>query len=131
MTRASVTITGGYRLHVVVFGVGAAVSSSPPAGLNERADVNSTGVSGVGVSIVDRSRPTAGATGTSVASASVAGVGAHITVGLRPAVTTRVDNYSFGAVLDSTGTTVTERTISLPGNVMVTKRAGGDVWLPA
>ena len=39
-----------------------------------------------------------------------------------------MDKYSFGAVLDSTGTTVIERTISLPGGVLVTKRATGDVW---
>ena len=127
-TAGSVTTTGGYRLQVVVFGVRAAASSTPPAGFTERADVNSTGVSGVGVSLVDRSRPTPGATGTAVATASVAGVGAHVTIGLRPLTVTAVDKYSFGAVLDSTGTTVIERTLSLPGGVMVTKRATGDVW---
>ena len=69
-TAGSVTTTGGYRLQVVVFGVRAAASSTPPSGFTERADTNSTGVSGVGVSIVDRSRPTAVATGASTATAS-------------------------------------------------------------
>ncbi len=35
--------------------------------------------------------------------------------------------YSFGAVLDTSGTVI-ERTIALPGGVILTRRTGGDVW---
>lgn len=35
--------------------------------------------------------------------------------------------YSFGAVLNASGTVI-ERTISLPGGVLLTKRTAGDVW---
>jgi RHS repeat-associated protein len=36
--------------------------------------------------------------------------------------------YSGNTVLDSTGASVVERTISLPGGVTLTTRSGGDVW---
>ena len=67
-TAGSVTAAGGCRQQVIVFGAGAAASSTPPAGFSERADTNSTCAPAVGVSIVDRS----GAAGTSTATASTA-----------------------------------------------------------
>ncbi len=62
------------------------------------------------------------------------GVYQKVTVALRPAVLSRADRTSYSASGDTgdvtltTSNVVTERFVPLPGGVLVTKRAGGDVW---
>ncbi len=94
-------------------------SSSVPA----RSVASVTGYSGVDVV----SPVVVWAVGTSTSTSSVAGVGASVTIVLRPLLTSSTDRYSHGAVLD-TSNTVVERAIGLPGGVLVTKRGTGDVW---
>jgi RHS repeat-associated protein len=112
-----------------VWGVRVAGSFTPPAGVVERADTTATGTGASSVSIGDKAQPVAGVSGTAVATASAAGVGAHVSLVLkaRTLPTLVVDRYSFGAVINTSGA-VLERTVGLPGGVLVTKRAGGDVW---
>ena len=103
----------------------------PPANVTERGDVTTTGTGPVSIALGDSALAAAGATGTSAAVSSAAGDGLHQVIALNPAPapgsTTTTIRYSGGAVLN-TSNTVTERTINLPGDVLVTKRSTGDVW---
>ena len=128
----SVTSVSPGAMSVRVWSATATANSfTPPAGVTERVDSGS--VSSVAVAIGQSPAVEPGPNGTATAVSATAAVGAHVTVVLKPATgpgqTTNTERYSFGAVIDSTPAgNVLERTVSLPGGVMVTKRAAGDVW---
>lgn len=118
-----VTTTGDNQWVARVWGVNASVSSTPAAGTVERFDTWPSTSGGVAISLADSIQATQGASGTAAATSSSAGTGAHLSVVLRASTThtQSVQRYSHGAVLDASNA-VTERTISLPGGVLVTKR---------
>ncbi len=130
----TITTAGSYRQVVAVYGVKASTSLTPASGLVERVDANSTGTGGVTLGVDDRNVAGVGGSGVSTVTAAVAGVGVQVTVALRPAVLSRADRTSCSASGDTgdvtlkTSNVVTERFVPLPGGVLVTKRAGGDVW---
>jgi RHS repeat-associated protein len=82
----------------------------------------------------DEPRSTAGATGERTAQSPNTGAWVGHLVALRPAVVTTVHRYGFAGTGDTadftldTANQVTERTITLPGGVLLTKRSSGDVW---
>ncbi len=130
----TITTAGSYRQVVAVYGVKASTSLTPASGLVERVDANSTGTGGVTLGVDDRNVAGVGGSGVSTVTAAVAGVGVQVSVALRPAVVSRTDRTSYSASGDTgdvtltTSNVVTERFVPLPGGVLVTKRAGGDVW---
>jgi RHS repeat-associated protein len=121
------TTTGGYRQLVEIYGAAAATTFTPPGGQTERADVATSGTGSVTLEAADKALGASGATGTSTATSALTGVGAHVTVALRPLTTVLADRYSGAAVLD-TSNVLRERTFTLPGGAAVTKRSAGDVW---
>ncbi len=127
----SVTTLSANAQVIRVWGVKKETTLTPPAGVTERADTTSTGTGSVTVAIGDAAQPAVGASGTATATSASVGFGANITLALKRAPAggsrTTTQRYSFGAVLNTSGV-VLERSISLPGGVNVTKRAGGDVW---
>ena len=102
--------------------------------MNERADTATSGTPSVTASVADRNLAATGASGTTTATATVAGVHALVTIALKPITTVEQHRYVYSATGDTgdavtdTAGTVLERTIALPGGVVLTKRAGGDVW---
>ena len=128
LNAPSVTTTGTYRQIVGVYGTRIAAAFTPDAGVAERADRSSTGTGAVTISVTDRPVTTAGATGTTTTTATAAGVHALITVALRPLATVETHRYVNTGVTSAVATAagaVIERTVPLPGGVMVTKRAPG------
>ena len=134
LTAPSVTTVSNHRTIVAVYGLRSAASFTPGAGVTERADVTTSGTPSVAVSVTDRNLAAVGASGTTTATATVAGVSAVVTIALRPVTTVEQHRYVYSATGDTgdavttTTGTVLERTIALPGGVVLTKRAGGDVW---
>ena len=134
LTAPSVTTVSNHRTIVAVYGLRSAASFTPGAGVTERADVSTSGAPSVAVSVTDRNLAAAGSSGTTTATATVAGVSAVVTIALRPVTTVEQHRYVYSATGDTgdavmnTAGTVLERTIALPGGVVLTKRAGGDVW---
>ncbi len=125
----AVSTTGDGQLVVRVWGVKSSGTFTPPSGVSEQIDVTATAGQAVSLSLGHASQSVAGGSGTATAVSSGSGVGAHVTLALRPltTVTQTVVRYSGGAVLDAANAIV-ERTIGLPGDVLVTKRSAGDVW---
>lgn len=116
-----------------VWTVKAQASYTMPTGVNERADDQTSGTSAVSVAIGDTALPEPGPTGIATATVTTAGAGEHLTLILKPQTgpgqVTVTQRYSFGSVLDNQPeANVIERTVTLPGGVLVTKRSVGDVW---
>ena len=134
LTAPSVSTVSNHRTILAVYGTRAAVSFTPGAGVTERADTATSGTPSVSVSVTDRNLASTGASGTTTATASVAGVSAVVTVALRPVTMVEQHRYVYSATGDTgdavtnTAGTILERTVALPGGVVLTKRAAGDVW---
>jgi RHS repeat-associated protein len=130
ISAPSVTTTTSNTRVIAVWGVRGATTFTPVTPVLERTDIATTGSFPMSMSLGDRARSTAGATGTSDATASMAGFQATVTIALRAATTgatTELQTYSQGAVLNASGVVV-ERSIGLPGGATLTKPAVGDVW---
>ena len=113
-----------------IYGVAVSTTLSPPAGSTERVDATATGTGGVTLEASDTAIATAGPTGTRSATSAAAGASGALTLALRPvpgAPVTTTLRYTPGATLN-TANAVIERSIALPGGVLVTKRPTGDVW---
>ncbi len=131
----SVTATGGYRTVVAIAGVAANTTFTPAtSGLLERGDVATSGTGAVSVTVADRAVTASGATGTSTVTSAAAGVDALITVALTPATTVTTTRYSYSGNGDTADVTMDaanatlERTMGLPGGVLLTKTGGTETW---
>ena len=109
------------------------VSATPAVGMTERVDV--TAAAGmVGVETADQVLVGPGVTGTRVVTSNTASTSASVTVLLKPALVVEVQRFGSTGSGDTADVTlngsggVLERIFPLPGGVVVTKRAAGDVW---
>jgi RHS repeat-associated protein len=132
VTPAAPALTHGDK-RVAVVGLAAGATFTPPSGMNERADVASTGSARVSASIDDSNIVWLGTSNAKTVTSSVAGASVGYTIDLRPAPAS-VIKYSFTGPGDSPAMTldnanvVQERMLSLIGGASLTKRSGGDVW---
>jgi RHS repeat-associated protein len=126
-TAPSVVTTTANEQLINVFGVDNGPSFTPPSGSTERVDTaNGTKAA---IEVADANIATAGSTGTRTATSSSQAKSADQTIALRRAGGTisTTQHYTPGAVLD-VNNNVIERSLALPGGVMLTKRASSDVW---
>jgi hypothetical protein len=87
VTAPSVTTTVANTLVVGFFGTANDATFSAASGMTERYDVDADGTNQIGGEAADEARPTAGATGSRAATASVAAVNIGQLVALRPSGT--------------------------------------------
>jgi RHS repeat-associated protein len=127
---AAVTTTGtGDRL-VALYGTAAGTVAGGPTTMAQEANVTSG--TAAGSAGFDQTLPAAGATGTRTLTLTAAAASVSHLVALRPQAD--VERYGFSGDGDSADLTltaagaVTERSLALPGGVLLTKRVSADVW---
>jgi len=127
-----VTTTEANRLIITVASVAAATSFTPAVSTTERVDkAATTGAPTVTVEVAESSQAAEGLSTLRTPVSAVAGLGATMTVALRPANSgsTKTLRYSYSGGADATALTLTntnailDRTISLPGGVIVTRQS--------
>lgn len=87
-----------------VWGVRKETSLTPPVGITERGDITATGSGAVAIAVGDAAQAAAGSTATATATSATAGIGAHLTIALRPAATSGMSlpsetlTYTYGSI---------------------------------
>ena len=128
-----VTTTEANRLVLTVASVAVRTSFTPAVSTTERVDVSAnTGAPTVTVELAEHAQTVEGLSTLRTPVSALAALGATMTVALRPANsgTTKTLRYSYSGGADATALTLTntnailDRTISLPGGVVVTRQTG-------
>ena len=127
-----VTTTEANRLVLTVASVAVRTSFTPAGSTTERVDVSAnTGAPTVTVEVAEHPQTVEGLSTLRTPVSALAGLGATMTIALRPANSgaTKTLRYSYSGGADATALTLTntnvilDRTISLPGGVVVTRQS--------
>jgi RHS repeat-associated protein len=119
ITAPSITTTGANELIVGFFAIAKLTTTTAPSGMNERADQGANGTVAISQETADVVQAIAGATGTKVATALVAGANVGQLLALRPAGSIALRSASSAGSVPTTSLTIAAPTGTAADDVLL------------